>query len=111
MYYCLREKDILTLYFSLFITFKLFLYNSSKGEEWSQRRKPAQEKLLRPAVVTSYVPLIEKVTNDLTKKIKAEPVVEDLLWTMTNYAIESKWNNISYTRTRQREQIFRQCEK
>ena len=60
------------------------------GKEWADLRKPTQEKMLRPAVVASYVPLIEKVTNDFVDNLKKKKQVDDLLWELNNYTTESK---------------------
>ena len=60
------------------------------GEEWAQRRKPTQEKMMRPAVVAMYVPLIEKVTNDFVELLRKKGKVDDLLSVMSNYTTESK---------------------
>lgn len=60
-----------------------------QGEEWAALRKPAQEKMLRPAVVASYVPLIEKVTNDFVQMLRKKETVEDTLKDMMNYTTES----------------------
>lgn len=46
--------------------------------------------MLRPAVVASYVPLIEKVTNDFVDNLKKKKQVDDLLWELNNYTTESK---------------------
>ncbi|XP_052069156.1 1,25-dihydroxyvitamin D(3) 24-hydroxylase, mitochondrial-like [Mytilus californianus] len=59
------------------------------GKEWADLRKPTQEKMLRPAVVASYVPLIEKVTNDFVDNLKKKKQVDDLLWELNNYTTES----------------------
>ncbi|XP_052071884.1 cytochrome P450 10-like isoform X2 [Mytilus californianus] len=59
------------------------------GKEWEERRKPTQEKMLRPAVVANYVPLIEKVTNDFIEKLERKEKTEDLFTDLLNYATES----------------------
>ncbi|CAC5413945.1 CYP49A [Mytilus coruscus] len=59
------------------------------GQEWAERRKPAQEKMLRPAVVASYVPLIESVTDDFINVLRKKTEVNDLLWELLNYTTES----------------------
>ncbi|XP_071131339.1 probable cytochrome P450 12a5, mitochondrial [Mytilus edulis] len=59
------------------------------GQEWAERRKPAQEKMLRPAVVASYVPLIESVTDDFIKVLRKKTKVDDLLYELLNYTTES----------------------
>ncbi|XP_063443764.1 probable cytochrome P450 12a5, mitochondrial [Mytilus trossulus] len=59
------------------------------GQEWAERRKPAQEKMLRPAVVASYVPLIESVTDDFIDVLQKKTKVDDLLLELLNYTTES----------------------
>lgn len=66
-----------------------YFYFIRNGQEWFNRRKPAQDKMLRPAVVASYVPLIEKVTNDLVEVLRSKRETHDLLQEITNYTIES----------------------
>lgn len=62
---------------------------SLEGKEWAALRKPAQEKMLRPAVVSNYVPLIEKVTNDFITRLKQKDKIEDLLQELGKYTTES----------------------
>ncbi|XP_071131030.1 cytochrome P450 10-like isoform X1 [Mytilus edulis] len=59
------------------------------GKEWEVQRKPTQEKMLRPAVVANYVPLIEKVTDDFIEKLGRKDKTEDLFTDLLNYATES----------------------
>ncbi|VDI23470.1 Hypothetical predicted protein [Mytilus galloprovincialis] len=67
-----------------------FLYtNNREGKEWKELRKPAQEKMLRPAVVASYGPLIEQVTDDFIDILKRKKTIDDLQMTLSNYTTES----------------------
>lgn len=69
--------------------------NSSKsltlldGKEWEALRKPAQEKMLRPAIVASYVPLIGDVTNDLVELLRKKDKIDDLQAQLFKYTTES----------------------
>ncbi|VDI23467.1 Hypothetical predicted protein [Mytilus galloprovincialis] len=63
--------------------------NNREGEEWKELRKPAQEKMLRPAVVASYGPLIEQVTDDFIDILKRKKTIDDLQMTLSNYTTES----------------------
>lgn len=60
-----------------------------EGKEWMELRKPAQEKMLRPAVVASYGPLIEQVTDDFIDILKQKKTIDDLQLTLSNYTTES----------------------
>ncbi|XP_071144222.1 probable cytochrome P450 CYP44 [Mytilus edulis] len=60
-----------------------------EGKEWKELRKPAQEKMLRPAVVASYGPLIEQVTDDFIDILKRKKTIDDLQMTLSNYTTES----------------------
>lgn len=60
-----------------------------EGKEWMELRKPAQEKMLRPAVVASYGPLIEQVTDDFIDILKQKKTIDDLQMTLSNYTTES----------------------
>ena len=46
--------------------------------------------MLRPAVVASYVPLLERVTNDFVQCLRQNPKTDDLLEELLNYSAESK---------------------
>ncbi|CAC5408287.1 unnamed protein product [Mytilus coruscus] len=59
------------------------------GKELEEHRKPTQEKMLRPAVVANYVPLIEKVSNDFIEKLERKEKTEDLFTDLLNYTTES----------------------
>lgn len=61
-----------------------------KGKEWESLRKPAQEKMLRPAVVASYAPLIGGVTNDFVRRLRHRGNIDDLLQELMKYTTESK---------------------
>lgn len=60
-----------------------------QGDAWAALRKPSQEKMLRPAVVANYVPLIERVTNDFVEELRKKGSVDDLLKELMNYTTES----------------------
>jgi len=47
--------------------------------------------MLRPAVVTSYVPLIEQVTSDFIDMLRTKKTVDDLLKELMNYTTESNY--------------------
>jgi len=66
----------------------IFIYR--EGEEWAALRKPAQEKMLRPANVASYVPLISRVTNDFVEVLRKKGKIDDLQKELMNYSTESK---------------------
>lgn len=57
----------------------MFKHNCRNGEKWADLRKPTQEKMLRPAVTSSYIPLIENVTDDFIAAFKRKDKVDDLL--------------------------------
>lgn len=67
-----------------------------KGDDWVALRKPAQEKMLRPAVVASYVPLIVGVTNDFINRLRRKGKTDDLLPELMNYTTESNKKNRIY---------------
>ena len=71
-------------YFTIFCIYR-------QGEKWAALRKPTQEKMLRPAVVTSYVPLIEQVTSDFIDMLRTKKTVDDLLTELMNYTTESNY--------------------
>lgn len=60
-----------------------------EGEEWAALRKPTQEKMLRPANVASYVPLISRVTNDFVEVLRKKGKIDDLQKELMNYTTES----------------------
>ncbi|CAC5373827.1 unnamed protein product [Mytilus coruscus] len=60
-----------------------------EGKEWKKLRKPAQENILRPAVVASHGPLIEQGTDDFVDILKQKKTVDDLHMTLMNYTTES----------------------
>ncbi|KAJ8303499.1 hypothetical protein KUTeg_019895 [Tegillarca granosa] len=62
---------------------------SLNGEEWRSRRQVAQEKMLRPAAVRNYAPLINDVADDFMVILKAEGRMKDTLRMMMSYATES----------------------
>lgn len=45
--------------------------------------------MLRPAVVASYIPSIESVTDDFINVLRKKTEVNDLLWELLNYTTES----------------------
>jgi cytochrome P450 len=47
--------------------------------------------MLRPAVVASYVPLIEQVTIDFIDMLRTKKTVDDLLKELMNYTTESNY--------------------
>jgi len=76
--------------------FPQFIFIYREGEEWAALRKPAQEKMLRPANVASYVPLISRVTNDFVEVLRKKGKIDDLQKELMNYSTESKSNVEKY---------------
>lgn len=60
-----------------------------QGEEWIKLRKPVQEKLLKPANITNYVPLVNAVANDFLEKMEGKLEVHDAYHELLKYTSES----------------------
>ncbi|CAG2240224.1 CYP49A [Mytilus edulis] len=60
-----------------------------QGEEWMKMRRSTQEKILRPAIVANYVPLIETVADDFVDQLRKTQMINDLHKELTNYTSES----------------------
>lgn len=54
-------------------------------------RRSTQEKILRPAIVANYVPLIETVADDFVDQLRKTQMINDLHKELTNYTSESKF--------------------
>ena len=60
------------------------------GPAWSEIRKPLQDKMLRPKVVSRFLPMINSITDDLVTIIKNREQLVDINKYMLDYALESK---------------------
>lgn len=62
----------------------------SQGEAWWNLRKPAQDHIMKPSAVRSYIPIISEVANDFVASLKDTPVIEDCLKSLINVSTECK---------------------
>ncbi|XP_048752205.2 probable cytochrome P450 12b2, mitochondrial isoform X2 [Ostrea edulis] len=60
-----------------------------QGKEWGNLRKPANDQMLRPMAVTSYIPLLTPVADDFIAKYRSTLKIEDCLKTLVNFTTES----------------------
>lgn len=63
--------------------------SSLQGERWANLRKPANNQMMRPAVVSSYIPALTPVADDFIAICRNSHRIDDCLKTMINFTTES----------------------
>nr|XP_022337864.1 probable cytochrome P450 CYP44 isoform X2 [Crassostrea virginica] len=59
-----------------------------QGEAWWNLRKPAQDHIMKPSAVRSYIPILSEVANDFVASLKDTPVIEDCLKSLITVSTE-----------------------
>lgn len=62
---------------------------SLQGEQWANLRKPANNQMMRPTVVSSYIPALTPVADDFVANCRSSHRIDDCLKTMINFTTES----------------------
>lgn len=60
-----------------------------QGEQWAKLRKPANDQMLRPTAVISYLPILTPVADDFIAKYRDSLEIKDCLKTLINFTTES----------------------
>lgn len=59
-----------------------------QGEAWWNLRKPAQDHIMKPSAVRSYIPLIDEVAGDFVANLKDTRTIDDCLQLLNAVATE-----------------------